>query len=85
MSKEVLKLALKALEEAVNYTSCPSWSPSMTEECNAAIAAIQEALRTPAGNWKGSTIEELDKLVNSSLSRIGLCFELERLLWERNR
>lgn len=78
MSKEALKLALKALEYPGNiwHMDCPK---------DKAITAIQESLRTPAGNWKGSTIEELDKMVNSSLSRIGLCFELERLLWERNR
>jgi len=44
-----LRLALEALEEAVNYTSCPSWSPSMTEECNAAATACREALAQPAG------------------------------------
>lgn len=36
--------ALEALEEATNYTSCPSWSPSMTDECNDAITALREAL-----------------------------------------
>jgi len=41
---EALKLALEALEEATTYTSSPSWSPSMTEECNKAITAIKQAL-----------------------------------------
>lgn len=73
MTKEALKLALEALKRGE------------TELRWKALSAIEEALNIPAGNWKGSTIEELDKLVNSNLSRIGLCFELERLLWERNR
>ena len=41
---QAARQALEALEEATNYTSCPSWSPSMTDECNAAIAALREAM-----------------------------------------
>lgn len=48
MTKEALKLALEALEEATTYTSSPSWSPSMTEECNKAITSIKEALAEDA-------------------------------------
>ena len=77
MSKEALKLALEALEMFCEHGAI--LRPIETRD------AIREALNTPAGNWRGSTIEELDKMMNSSLSRIGLCFELERLLWERNR
>jgi hypothetical protein len=47
MKDDALKLALEALEEATTYTSSPSWSPSMTEECNKAITAIKQALAAP--------------------------------------
>ena len=36
---KAMRLALEALREATSYTSCASWSPSMTDECNAAIRA----------------------------------------------
>ena len=39
--------ALEALEEATSYTSCPTWSPSMTEECKAAASALRAALAEP--------------------------------------
>jgi hypothetical protein len=40
----LLAQALDALEEATAYTSSPSWSPSMTEECTAVAAAIRAVL-----------------------------------------
>jgi hypothetical protein len=39
--------ALEALEEAANYTGCEAWSPSMTDECLAAAAALKAALEQP--------------------------------------
>jgi hypothetical protein len=39
--------ALEALDEATSYTSCPTWSPSMTEECKAAASALRAALAEP--------------------------------------
>ena len=42
-----MRLALEALREATSYTSCPSWSPSMTDECNAAIAALEKSIEGP--------------------------------------
>ena len=47
MRDEALRMALEALEEATTYTSSPSWSPSMTEDCNKAITAIKQALAAP--------------------------------------
>jgi hypothetical protein len=44
MSRELLQQALDALEEATAYTSSPSWSPSMTEECTAVAASIRAHL-----------------------------------------
>lgn len=41
-NKEVMQMALDALEEAQAYTRCESFSPSMTKEC----AEVAEALRT---------------------------------------
>ncbi len=40
----LLQQALDALEEATAYTSSPSWSPSMTEECTAVAASIRAHL-----------------------------------------
>jgi hypothetical protein len=48
MSRELLQQALNALEEAAVYTSSPSWSPSMTEECTAVAASIRAHLAQPA-------------------------------------
>lgn len=42
--RQAAQQALEALEEATTYTSSPSWSPSMTNECNAAITALRAAL-----------------------------------------
>ena len=47
MSRELLQQALDALEEAIAYTSSPSWSPSMTEECTAVAASIRAYLTQP--------------------------------------
>lgn len=37
------KLALDALDEATTYTSSPSWSPTMTDECKIAIDTLRQA------------------------------------------
>jgi len=41
---EKMKQGLEVLEEAVHYTSAPVWSPSMTKECNEAIASLRQAI-----------------------------------------
>ena len=41
---EKMKHGLEVLEEAVHYTSAPVWSPSMTKECNEAIASLRQAI-----------------------------------------
>ena len=41
---DAMKQGLEALEEAVHYTSAPVWSPSMTKECNEAIASLRQAI-----------------------------------------
>ena len=51
--------ALEALEEATSYTSCPTWSPSMTEECEAAAAALRAALAEPEKKYLCSETGEL--------------------------
>lgn len=40
-SKKLMLKAMHVLEEAQAYTSCETWSPSMTEECK----QVEEALR----------------------------------------
>ena len=45
--REAAQQALEALEEATSYTSCTTWSPSMTEECAAAASALHAALAEP--------------------------------------
>ena len=44
IDRAVVEQALEALDEATGYTSCPTWSPSMTEECKAAASALRAAL-----------------------------------------
>lgn len=41
--QQAAKLALEALDEATTYTSSPSWSPTMTDECRTAITALRQA------------------------------------------
>ena len=49
--------ALEALEEATTYTSSPSWSPSMTHECNAAVIALRAALAAAVAEPVASVTE----------------------------
>jgi hypothetical protein len=56
---EALRLALEALECAIGYTSCPSWSPSMTDECKKAITAVKAALANEALERKAKNAREL--------------------------
>ena len=42
--RELLQQALDALEEAQDYTSCPTYSPSMTQQCAIAAVAIRARL-----------------------------------------
>ena len=42
--QEAARKALFALEEATTYTSSPSWSPSMTWDCESAIKDLRTAL-----------------------------------------
>lgn len=45
--RELMQMALDALEEAQSYTSSEIWSPSMTNECAAAAEALRAALAQP--------------------------------------
>ena len=49
---DAMKQGLEALEEAVHYTSAPVWSPSMTKECNEAIASLRQAIAEAEGQEK---------------------------------
>lgn len=48
IDRDLAVRVLEALEEATSYTSTPSWSPSMTEECNDAITDLTAALEQVA-------------------------------------
>lgn len=53
-----LRLALDALEQAMDYTNSATWSPSMTRDCEKAAAAIRAALAEPQGReWWAAVIE----------------------------
>jgi hypothetical protein len=47
MRKKVMQMTLDALNEAIVYTCGPAWSPSMTNDCEAAINALTAALALP--------------------------------------
>ena len=54
-------MALEALEEATGYTSCTTWSPSMTDECASVAEALRAALAQPeqepvAYQWLGTSV-----------------------------
>ena len=42
--RELMQQALDALEEAQDYTSCPTYSPSMTQQCAIAAVALRARL-----------------------------------------
>ena len=59
--KQAAQRALNALDEATTYTSSPSWSPSMTDECIAAASALRTALaQQPA---TGEPVAWLDEML----------------------
>lgn len=77
---EATRLALKALNRLLDDTD-----PVL--EAEKALKAIEEVLENPGDVNQAGNIKELDNLIDSSLSRMGLVFmgrELERLLKERN-
>ena len=45
--RELMQMALDALEEAQDYTSCPTYSPSMTQQCATAAVALRARLAQP--------------------------------------
>ena len=45
--RELMQMALDALEEAQDYTSCPTYSPSMTQQCAVAAVALRARLELP--------------------------------------
>lgn len=45
--RELLQMALDALEEAQDYTSCPTYSPSITQQCAVAAVALRARLALP--------------------------------------
>ena len=45
--RELMQMALDALEEAQDYTSCPTYSPSMTQQCAVAAVALRARLALP--------------------------------------
>lgn len=67
--KEVMQMALDALDEATTYTSSPTWSPSMTEECKAAAEALRTRLAQPwqelveRGSWRAAFDKDAPKTV----------------------
>ena len=45
--RELMQTALDALEKAQDYTSCPTYSPSMTQQCAIAAVALRARLAQP--------------------------------------
>jgi hypothetical protein len=45
--RELMQQALDALEEAQDYTSCPTYSPLMTQQCAVAAVALRARLAQP--------------------------------------
>jgi len=74
MTTTLLQQALDALEEATAYTSSPSWSPSMTEECTAVAASIRAHLAAQPT----SATQEDDPLTNAEL-RAGVALQLREI------
>ena len=92
-TERALDLALEVLEEATTYTSSPSWSPSLTEECNIAITAIKQALNTAtplaaqrqwvhATPWRGLTDDEIEDCYTDQIFLFAK--KLEAKLKEKN-
>jgi uncharacterized protein (DUF849 family) len=55
--RELLQQALDVIEEAQTYTSCETFSPSMTKECAITAEAIRTKLAQPESvEWKVWTV-----------------------------
>ena len=64
--RELMQMALDALEEAQDYTSCPTYSPSMTQQCATAAVALRARLAQPEREWQGLTDEEMMMIYGQS-------------------
>lgn len=60
MSKEVMQMALDALDDAQAYTSCESFSPSMTRECAEVAEILRVVLLQPEQMIRSLTDELMD-------------------------
>ena len=64
--RELMQQALDALEEAQDYTSCPTFSPSMTQQCAIAAVAIRARLEqndfNPDWNAMAVMVEEQQRM-----------------------
>ena len=58
LPRAIVEQAQEALDEATNYTSCPTWSPSMTEKCKVAASALRAALAEPVQEPQRTPLHE---------------------------
>lgn len=65
--RELLQKALDVIEEAQAYTSCETFSPSMTKECAITAEAIRTRLAQPESvtleMWKNAAYSAMDLLI----------------------
>jgi uncharacterized protein YukE len=64
--RKLMQMALDALEEAQDYTSCPTYSPSMTQQCATAAVALRARLAQPEREWQGLTDEEYTTIMQQA-------------------
>lgn len=87
--RELMQQALDALEEAQDYTSCPTYSPSMTQQCAVAAVALRARLEQPEREWQGLTeaerVDILDaELTTQNTEHFALAQAIEAKLKEKN-
>ena len=68
--RELLQQALDVIEEAQTYTSCETFSPSMTKECAITAEAIRTRLAQPELSPVGCMIEVHRKTVYGGTTTI---------------
>jgi hypothetical protein len=83
--RELLQQALDVIEEAQAYTSCETFSPSMTKECAITAKAIRTRLAQPKKEWVGLTKEEIVRIASlNQYNDIVFAFAIEAKLKEKN-
>lgn len=70
----LLEQAIALLEEATSYTSCETWSPSLTDEINSFVVNARAALAAHEAEAKAAPSDTLQELARQSSMALWLSY-----------